>query len=75
MDKLFSVAIDGPAGAGKSTIAKAAAKALGFVYRPMIIAQYCPRRHLSDGGVAYHHAGDRSQGYGSCAGAAGRCEY
>lgn len=32
MDKLFSVAIDGPAGAGKSTIAKAAAKALGFVY-------------------------------------------
>ena len=28
----FSVAIDGPAGAGKSTIAKAAAKALGFVY-------------------------------------------
>lgn len=32
MDKLFSVAIDGPAGAGKSTIAKAAAKAMGFVY-------------------------------------------
>lgn len=28
----FSVAIDGPAGAGKSTIAKAAASALGFVY-------------------------------------------
>ena len=28
----FSVAIDGPAGAGKSTIAKAAARALGFVY-------------------------------------------
>ena len=28
----FSVAIDGPAGAGKSTIAKAAAQALGFVY-------------------------------------------
>ena len=32
MKKFFSVAIDGPAGAGKSTIAKAAAKALGFVY-------------------------------------------
>lgn len=32
MEKIFSVAIDGPAGAGKSTIAKAAAKALGFVY-------------------------------------------
>lgn len=28
----INVAIDGPAGAGKSTIAKAAAKALGFVY-------------------------------------------
>ena len=28
----FSIAIDGPAGAGKSTIAKAAAKQLGFVY-------------------------------------------
>ena len=32
MKKFFSVAIYGPAGAGKSTIAKAAAKALGFVY-------------------------------------------
>ncbi|MCM1284521.1 MAG: (d)CMP kinase [Acetobacter sp.] len=29
---MFNVAIDGPAGAGKSTIAKAAAKALGFIY-------------------------------------------
>ena len=28
----MQVAIDGPAGAGKSTIAKAAAKTLGFVY-------------------------------------------
>lgn len=32
MKSLFSIAIDGPAGAGKSTVAKAAAKALGFVY-------------------------------------------
>ena len=32
METISSVAIDGPAGAGKSTIAKAAAKALGFVY-------------------------------------------
>lgn len=32
MKKYHSVAIDGPAGAGKSTIAKAAAGALGFVY-------------------------------------------
>ena len=29
---MFNVAIDGPAGAGKSTIAKAAAKDLGFIY-------------------------------------------
>lgn len=29
---MFSVAIDGPAGAGKSSIAKAVAKKLGFVY-------------------------------------------
>ncbi|MCH5314335.1 MAG: (d)CMP kinase [Eubacterium sp.] len=29
---MFNVAIDGPAGAGKSTIAKAAAKAFGFIY-------------------------------------------
>ena len=29
---MINVAIDGPAGAGKSTIAKAAAKHLGFIY-------------------------------------------
>lgn len=29
---MFSVAIDGPAGAGKSSVAKAAAQCLGFVY-------------------------------------------
>ena len=28
----FNIAIDGPAGAGKSTIAKKVAKQLGFVY-------------------------------------------
>ncbi len=34
MDKkrIFSVAVDGPAGAGKSTVAKGAAKRLGIVY-------------------------------------------
>ena len=32
MDKLCAVAIDGPAGAGKSTIAKAAAARFGFIY-------------------------------------------
>ena len=29
---MISVAIDGPAGAGKSTIAKTASKKLGFIY-------------------------------------------
>ena len=32
MTKKISIAIDGPAGAGKSTIAKAAAKKLGYLY-------------------------------------------
>ena len=32
MAKTFSIAIDGPAGAGKSTIAKALAKQLGYHY-------------------------------------------
>ena len=32
MEKIFSVAIDGPAGAGKSTVAKAAAAELGAMY-------------------------------------------
>ena len=32
MDKTYSIAIDGPAGAGKSTIAKALAKELGYYY-------------------------------------------
>ena len=31
-EKHYSIAIDGPGGAGKSTIARAAAKELGFVY-------------------------------------------
>ena len=32
MAKTYAIAIDGPAGAGKSTLAKEAAKALGFLY-------------------------------------------
>ena len=32
MAKKYSIAIDGPAGAGKSTIAKALAKELGYHY-------------------------------------------
>ena len=31
-NKMISIALDGPAGAGKSTLAKAAAKKLGFIY-------------------------------------------
>ena len=32
MPKTYSIAIDGPAGAGKSTIAKRLAKELGYQY-------------------------------------------
>lgn len=32
MSKVYNIAIDGPAGAGKSTIAKAVAKRLGLIY-------------------------------------------
>lgn len=32
MDRIINVAIDGPAGAGKSTISKAAAAKLGYIY-------------------------------------------
>ncbi|MCO7176766.1 (d)CMP kinase [Sporolactobacillus kofuensis] len=32
MERLFQVAIDGPAAAGKSTVAKIAAKTLGYIY-------------------------------------------
>ncbi len=32
MNKIINVAVDGPAGAGKSTISRAAAKALGYIY-------------------------------------------
>lgn len=46
---IINVAIDGPAGAGKSTIAKAAAKELGFIYVDTgalyrSIAYYCISR-------------------------------
>ena len=54
--KHISVAIDGPVGAGKSTIARAAAKRLGFVYCDTgalyrAIGLYCSRKgvDLKDG--------------------------
>ena len=54
--KQISIAIDGPVGAGKSTIARAAAKRLGFVYCDTgalyrAIGLYCSRKgvDLKDG--------------------------
>ncbi len=49
---MFKVAIDGPGGAGKSTISKAAAKELGFVYIDTgamyrAAALYCLRQGIS----------------------------
>lgn len=49
---MIRVAIDGPAGAGKSTIAKAAAKKLGFIYVDTgalyrSIGLYCVRHNIN----------------------------
>ena len=58
MSKTYSIAIDGPAGAGKSTIAKALAKELGY--------------HYVDTGAIYRtvaypgSAGRQPQGRGRC---------
>lgn len=51
MREYFSIAIDGPAGAGKSTIAKAVAKNLGFVYVDTgamyrAMGLYCTRNNI-----------------------------
>ena len=48
-DKFVSVAIDGPVGAGKSTIARAAAERLGFIYADTgalyrAVGLYCIRK-------------------------------
>ena len=50
--KAFNIAIDGPAGAGKSTIARLVAKKLGFVYVDTgamyrAMALYFIRRNIS----------------------------
>ena len=49
---MFNIAIDGPAGAGKSTIAKLVAKELGFMYVDTgsmyrAMALYCIRNKVS----------------------------
>ncbi len=51
MSKYVSVAIDGPVGAGKSTIARAAAERLGFVYADTgalyrAVGLYCHRKGI-----------------------------
>ena len=50
--QIFRIAIDGPAGAGKSTIARMAAERLGFIYVDTgamyrAIALFCLRRGIS----------------------------
>lgn len=50
----FNIAIDGPAGAGKSTVAKAVAKKLGFIYVDTgamyrALALFFIRRHIDAG--------------------------
>lgn len=52
MKKVFSIAIDGPAGAGKSTVAKAVAAELGAVYLDTgamyrTMGLYMDRNHIS----------------------------
>ena len=54
MQKIFSIAIDGPAGAGKSTVAKAVAKALGANYLDTgamyrTVGLYMNQQHITGG--------------------------
>ena len=51
MRKHFSIAIDGPAGAGKSTVAKAVAKALGAVYIDTGAMYRTMGLYMSDNGI------------------------
>lgn len=50
--KRFSIAVDGPAGSGKSTVAKQVAKQLGMIYVDTgamyrTVALYCMQEHIS----------------------------
>ena len=51
MRKHFSIAIDGPAGAGQSTVAKAVAKALGAVYLDTGAMYRTMGLYMSDNGI------------------------
>lgn len=56
-EKYVAVAIDGPVGAGKSTIARAAAKRLGFIYADTgalyrSVGLYCKRKGVDMGDSA-----------------------
>ena len=49
---MINIAIDGPAGAGKSTIAKTASKELGFIYVDTGALYRTVALHLLAGGIA-----------------------
>lgn len=58
--QIFRIAIDGPAGAGKSTIARMAAERLGFIYVDTgamyrAIALFCLRRGISPKEIGRAH--------------------
>ena len=52
----FVVALDGPAGSGKSSVSKAAARALGFKYLDTGAAYRAVAWHALNRGVDYHSA-------------------
>lgn len=63
MSKVFSIAIDGPAGAGKSTVAKAVSTALGAVYLDTgamyrTIGLYMHRKGISGAEAIAAHVND-----------------
>ena len=53
---MFSIAIDGPAGAGKSSVAREAARRLGFVYVDTGALYRTVALYMLDHGVDIHHA-------------------
>ena len=57
----YSIAIDGPAGAGKSTIAKKIAKQLGFIYVDTGAMYRAMALHILQKGISPEDAGNMSQ--------------